>query len=287
MNMVETGFSERLNAIVGEATPVEARVLSYLAANRETALHASAAEIASSVGTSDATVIRTARKLGYEGLDALRRAVADDLRHELTLTDRMANEVAEAKRGSPLSGTVEALRGSLDAIEAIDPADIARVVDELGGARRVHVFGIGPSGFIAGYFAAQLVRLGLDARAMTRTGLQFADDLVGITGADMVIALAYDRPYPEVRALFDRVAQLGLPSALITATGDRVPDDRAGNVLRVPRGRSEGFGLHAGTLALIEGLLIALSVAEPERSRASLDGLNAARQALSGHGMDI
>lgn len=285
--MNQKPFSERLADLQGKATDVEARVLDYLAAHREAALHASAAQIAAAVGTSDATVIRTARKLGYETLDALRHALAEDLRRDLTLTERMANEVARAQGGSPLTGATAALRGSLDAIDALDPDEVARVIAGLGAARRVHVFGIGPSGFVAGYFAAQLVRLGIDARALTRTGLQFADDLVGIATGDMVIALAYDRPYPEVRALFDRVEQMALNSALITATGGRLPDVRAGTLLRVPRGRPEGFGLHAGTLALIEGLLIALSLAEPVRTRAALDALNAARQGLSGRGMDL
>ena len=285
--MNEMRFSERISDFTGKATRVEARVLAYLAANRETALHASAAQIAAAVGTSDATVIRTARKLGYDTLDALRRALADDLRRDLTLTERMANEVARARGRSPLSGAAAALRGSLDAIEALDPAQVAQVVEGFGAARRVHVFGIGPSGFIAGYFAAQLARLGVDARALTRTGLQFADDLVGLAAGDMVVALAYDRPYPEVRALFDRVGELGLTSVLLTATGGRLPDARATLTLRVPRGRPEGFGMHAGTLALIEGLLIALSVAEPARTRAALEALNHARQAVSGDGMDI
>ncbi len=285
--MNDMRFSERLTALQGRATEVEGRVLDYLAANRETALHASAAVIAAAVGTSDATVIRTARKLGYGNLEALRRALAEDLRQDLTLTERMANEVAQAPGGSPLSGAVGALRASLDAIEALDHGNVARVVELLGAARRVHIFGIGPSGFIAGYFAAQLVRLGIDARALSRTGLQFADDLVGIVRRDTVIALAYDRPYPEVRALFDRVEELGLDSVLLTASGGRIPDPRATIKLRVPRGRPKGFGMHAGTLALIEGLLIAISAADPERTRDALDALNATRQSLSGHGMDL
>ena len=45
--------------------------------------------------------------------------------------------------------------------------------------------------------------------------------------------------------------------------------------------------MHAGTLALIEGLLIALSVAEPEQTRAALEALNAVRRAVSGDRMDI
>lgn len=285
--MTSTGFSARLAALVKTASPAERRLLDYFANNRETALHASAAKIAAAVGTSDATVMRTTRKLGYAGLDALRQDLARDLRHDLTLTDRMANEVARAQGGSALSVATGALRVSLDAINALDTADIARLVDAVRTARRVHIFGIGPSGFVAGYLAAQLVRLGFEARAITRTGVQFADDLVGIGQGDVVLALAYDRPYPEVRALFDRAEALELFSTLVTSAGTGLPDARASLTMRVPRGRVEGFGMHAGTLALLEGLLIAISAADPNRAALALDGLNAARQTISGGGMDL
>ncbi|GAB4387327.1 MAG: MurR/RpiR family transcriptional regulator [Albidovulum sp.] len=262
-------------------------MLDWLARNRETALHASAARIATVVGTSDATVIRTARKLGYDGLDALRSALAEELRRDLSLTERMASDVRRAEEGTALAVAADALRASLDAIERLDPDHIRQVAAEIGAARRVHVFGIGPSGFVAGYMAAQLARLGVDARALMRTGLQFADDLVGIGKGDVVLALAYDRPYPEVRALFDRAEALGLFSVLVTSAGTRLPDARARMTLRVPRGRVEGFGMHTGTLALLEGLLIAVSAADPERAAGALDALNAARRAISSDGMDL
>lgn len=287
VNMISDGLSTRIAALTPKASPVEARVLDWLARNRETALHASAARIAAAVGTSDATVIRAARRLGYDGLDALRTALAEDLRRDLTLTERMASDVERAEAGTPLAVAAEALRASLDAIERLDRKQITQMAREIGAARRVHVFGIGPSGFIAGYMAAQLVRLGVDARALMRTGLQFADDLVGVDKGDMVLALAYDRPYPEVRALFDRTEVLGLFSVLVTSAGTRLPDARASMTLRVPRGRAEGFGMHAGTLALLEGLLIAVSAADPERAASALDALNAARRAISSDSMDL
>ena len=62
----------------------------------------------------------------------------------------------------------------------------------------------------------------------------------------------------------------------------------SGSILvRVPRDRTGGFGLHAGTLALLEGLLVAISAAEPDRTKAALEDLNASRQALSGAGMGL
>ncbi|MAN56157.1 MAG: MurR/RpiR family transcriptional regulator [Paracoccus sp. (in: a-proteobacteria)] len=280
-------FSQRILAVGSRLSAVEARVIDWLSRNREHGLRASAAEIATAAKTSDATVIRTARKLGYGGLAELRRALAEDLRRDLTLADRMANELARPARAAGLESSAQAFRDALEAIETMAPALVSDFVMTMRSARRIHVFGIGPSGFIAGYFAAQLVRLGFDARAILRTGLQLADDLIGIGPGDAVIALAYDRPYPEVRALFDRASGLKLRSVLVTSMGPHIPDLRAGILVRVPRGRTGGFGLHAGTLALLEGLLIALSASEPEKTRSALQRLNAARQALAGSAMGL
>ncbi len=198
----------------------------------------------------------------------------------------MANELEKAGGSghAAISAASATFRASLDAIAA---GEIDALTGALCGARRVHVFGIGPSGFIAGYFAAQLARIGFDARAITQTGLQFADDLVGLRKGDMVVALAYDRPYPEVTAIFDRVRALGLRSVLITSTGPLVPDTRADQTLRVARGRAEGFGLHTATLALLEGLLIAVSAFDPDRVKRALDDLNQARRRLSGDTMGL
>ena len=285
--MNDTSFSARVSDLGHHLTPADRRVIAYLTDNRERALYSSAADIAQAVGTSDATVIRTVRKLGYAGLDALRQALADDLRRDLTLSDRMANELMQGGEGPALAGAAATLRASLDAIEAIDGETVDRMVQSLVDARSVHVFGIGPSGFVAGYFAAQLTRLGFEAQALTQTGLQCADDLIRMKPGDAVVALAYDRPYPEVTALFDRATEFTLPSILVTSTGPRLPDRRAGVTVRVPRGRAEGFGLHAGTMALLEGLLIACAGAVPEISRRSLDTLNSIRRDLSGDGMGL
>lgn len=282
-------FSERLSAVNAALTPTERRVIDYLVKNRETALLVSAADMARAIGTSDATVIRTARKLGFSGLEELRRALAGDLRRDLSLSDRVANALRQSGEGpaGALSQSIQILRATLDALEETDAADLEAAITILCQARRAHIFGIGPSGHIAGYLATQLVRLGCDARALRHTGLQFADDLIGIGAGDAVLAMAYDRPYPEVTALFDCAIALDVPLILVTSPGPILPDYRADLVLRVARGRSDGFGLHAGTLALLEAIAVAFAARQPDNARSSLDRLNAARARLSGEGMGL
>jgi DNA-binding MurR/RpiR family transcriptional regulator len=286
--MDSLSFSQQLTTTDG-LTTAERRVVDYLGKNREAALLASGAELARAIGTSDATVIRTARRLGFDGLDGLRRALAGDLKRDLSLSDRVDNSLARVDGGAvdALGQTIETLRNTLDGLENIPTGDFERTIEILQSAARIHVFGIGPSGHIAGYFAAQLARMGRDALAIRNTGLQLADDLVRIGPGDALVALAYDLPYPEVTALFDHVVSLSLPSVLITSPGPVLPDYRAGLTLRVARGRADGFGLHAGTLALIEALLVAFAAGNRDAVRTSLGTLNRARSRLSDHEMGL
>ncbi len=289
--MAETGsFSQQAARNSQAMTAAERRVVAYISANRESAIMASAVVLARAAKTSDATVIRTAKRLGFGGLEGMRHALAMDLRSDLTLAERLSSSLAEVdgKPASILTKIVAIQRAALDGMEAgIAPAEFEAFLTQICGAGRKLVFGIGPSGHLAGYFAQQLVRLGADALALGNTGLKFADDLVQMRAGDVVIALAYDRPYPEITALFDRAIELGIPRLLITAPGPLVPDERADVCLHVPRGQSDGFSLHAATLALIEVLVVGYAGRNRLDVLQALENLNGFRRSLAGDALDL
>jgi DNA-binding MurR/RpiR family transcriptional regulator len=283
-------FADRLARANGRFTPAERKVINFLQEHRESAIIASAAKIGRSAGTSDATVIRTARQLGFSGLDALRRALAVDLRRDLTLAERLDNSLdgVEPTTDTALGQVIRIVRDSLGRLEAGSFAgafDAALPIICRPG--RKLIFGIGPSGFLAGYFVEQLGRLGADALALRNTGLQFADDLQKLRKGDAIVALAYDRPYPEITALFDRAVGLALPSILITSPSPVIPDHRADVTLRVARGQSDGFSLHAATLTLIEALIIGYAGQNRASVRRNLEALNNTRRGLAGEALHL
>src|SRR5437762_6503874 len=93
--MSRRAFDERFKAGLGDLSPAEAQVARFFRENREEVLVASAAALASRIGTSDATVVRAAKALGYAGLDELRRDLADELRQNLTPASRVARTLGE------------------------------------------------------------------------------------------------------------------------------------------------------------------------------------------------
>ncbi|HAJ51672.1 MAG TPA: MurR/RpiR family transcriptional regulator [Corynebacterium variabile] len=70
---------DRIAAHRSELTPAEIRVAEFMADNPHSVGYLSALKLAEASRTSDATVVRTVRKLGFDGLDDLREQVAVEL----------------------------------------------------------------------------------------------------------------------------------------------------------------------------------------------------------------
>lgn len=72
-------FDTRVQAALNSLPPAEQRMARFFVDQKQSVLLGSAAEIAQLAGTSDATVVRTARSLGFESLSALRQMLLSDL----------------------------------------------------------------------------------------------------------------------------------------------------------------------------------------------------------------
>ncbi|HUC11584.1 MAG TPA: MurR/RpiR family transcriptional regulator [Stellaceae bacterium] len=278
-------FEERVAQRFGRMSPAEQRVVRFFQDNREEVMIASAAALAAKAGTSDATVVRAAKALGFSGLDDLRRRLADELRNSLTPAERLQRTLGEV--GNSLSAAFEVtldihLRSLESLRRAITPEQFEKTVDGIVAARRIVVFGLGPSAAIANYLVTQLGRFGLDVASLTNTGLLFADDLGKLRAGDLVVMLAYGRVYTELAALLDEIERLRLRSFLVTDTLAAMLKDRVDLVLPVPRGHAEMLSMHTATLGLIEALLVGVATKRPDATLASLNALSEARQKLAG-----
>jgi DNA-binding MurR/RpiR family transcriptional regulator len=287
----ESSFADRIAERARDLSPAEQRVAHYFQSHREEVLIASAATLAAKIGTSDATIVRTTRGLGFAGLAALRRALADELRaSSLSPAERLTRTLGAV--GSSLRAAFETtLDTHLRCLEGlrqmISPQHFEKVVDGIIAARRIVVFGIGPSSAMALYLVMQLGRFGLDAIALTNTGLLFADDVRKLRKGDLVLILAYGRLYAELMALLGEIERRHLRSFLITDTLDTALHDRVSLVLRVPRGRADQLSMHTATLGFIETVLVGIATRRPSETLMNLKELNDAREKLAGKRMSL
>jgi DNA-binding MurR/RpiR family transcriptional regulator len=264
-----------------ELSPKERAVADFYAEHREEAAFLSAAEIAERLGTSDATVVRAVKALGYSGIPELRRELIDALRARGTPAVRLGRSLEDAGE-DPLGHVIDVELELLESARAIDRGDFARAVELFRRADRVLAFGLGPTGPLAEYFALRLARFGHAAHAMRASGLLLADELLGARVGDALLLMAYERLDRESEVVLGRANELGLPVVFLTDTLGPKLADRVDVTLPALRGRGRSWSSSAATLAILDALLLGVAARDRAPALGALAELNELRRQLRG-----
>ncbi|WP_020499105.1 MurR/RpiR family transcriptional regulator [Sciscionella marina] len=230
-------FAGRVADAAARLKPQERVVAEYLLAQPDQAVLASTSDIASATGTSDATVVRTARALGYSGLRELKKVlmagVTDPPDPIRVLEGRIAR--SDSALGPVLGEVLTDAAALLARVpEELDERSWQRAVDLLDSAQKVWLYGFGPAGLVAEYHALAFSRLQRRAQAVTQTGFRLADPLMGIDRGDAVLIYAPLRRFHEIDVTIAHARRLGVPVILVTqALGAKLRDE-VDVVLEVP-----------------------------------------------------
>nr|WP_272807521.1 MULTISPECIES: MurR/RpiR family transcriptional regulator [unclassified Shinella] len=133
------------------------RVAAFVLADPQSVLFKSITELAEEAQSSEASVIRFCRELGYPGFQNFKLALA----HELAT---LQQPVSTATPGDVVQELVETARIALDETQRLlDRKVIADVSSLLLSARHVEIFGVAASAITAQYLEYKLARLGISA----------------------------------------------------------------------------------------------------------------------------
>ncbi|OYV37295.1 MAG: hypothetical protein B7Z80_13230 [Rhodospirillales bacterium 20-64-7] len=286
----EDRLSAQLRAQESELSPTVLRVARYLDRNRVEVLANSAAELAASIGTSDATVVRTVQLLGFQGLAELRQAVVASIGGPATPLDNMRRTLLGLS-GAAETEAMEAADFVLDThresvcrmATAAGRAPIHQAIAALHAVDRIVIYAAGPSIAIADYLEVMLNRHGRRAKVIGQGGLGLADQLLDLSAQDGMLMLSYGEPYREVLLTASEAASRNIPIVLVTDKPDSKVAKMAAVTLPARRGRAEQVALHGATMIALEALLMGLAVANRARTIETLERLAALRAALSKH----
>ncbi|MFF0594112.1 MurR/RpiR family transcriptional regulator [Streptomyces antibioticus] len=188
--------------------------------------------LARRTGTSEATVVRTSRLLGYPGYRGLRLALAGLAAHQQS--GRGPALTTDIAVDDPLADVVAKLahdeRQTLaDTAACLDTAQLEAVVGATAAARRIDVYGVGASGLVAQDLTQKLLRIGLVAHAHGDPHLAVTN-AVQLRAGDVAVAITHSGTTGDVieplRAAFERgattVAITGRPDSAVTQYADHV-----------------------------------------------------------------
>ncbi|MFC3519993.1 MurR/RpiR family transcriptional regulator [Streptomonospora nanhaiensis] len=282
------GFRARVTARLARLSPRERAVTDFLLNRPAEAVTASAAQLAAMTGTSDATVVRTARSLGYSGLRELKRSVLDMLTARrdpaLVLDQRL-----EGLGGAPVLERV--IADSADLLrrlpDVLDASAFAAAVEAMAGAERVVAYGIGPASATARYLAIEVGRLGRRSRAVEASGFRLADDLLDIGAGDVVVVVAPLRLFREIEALLDHCAEAGAEVVVITEALGPAVRGRVRTVLVTPPSTAGAADENFAPWLVAHALTMDLAARDRSGSVAARQRLNRLRAAIAGTEIDV
>lgn len=249
----------------------------------------SAAKLGELTLTSDATVIRAVRKLGYDDLYELRQSILQTTARwhnpSRVLEDQIA-KISDVQRSyqpviDDTIALLHALRDTLDA-EAWD-----RAVELLASSATVHTYGIGPSRVLGDYLAQFLRRHGIRTHAFSNTGITLADELLSIDEHDTLVLFPTLRHFREIDVAITHAERRSARVIVVTETLGASLRDRVDVVLTTPQSTTTATdGVTIG-MALVRALELAIASRNEQRALASFETMNELRTAIVGGDIDL
>jgi DNA-binding MurR/RpiR family transcriptional regulator len=212
----KSDFFGRLQRV--SLSPRQRVIAHYLADNYRNAASHTASELGLITKTSEATVIRLAKDLGYAGFPGLRRQLHNMLREDLTSLQLLARErELHTKHLDTLTNVVQTEAGHLRALaSSISRDNFNHFVTALLKARRVYIAGHRAATSLAHFFGYNLAKVHKDVVILTDQGTASYDVFRTVPAKSWLIAIAFRRYPRETVELLDFVRSERISVAAIT-----------------------------------------------------------------------
>jgi DNA-binding MurR/RpiR family transcriptional regulator len=177
----------RLRGIYHSLKTAERRAADYLLSSPEAIHDSGVVDISAKAGCSEATVVRLAQRLGYEGFPELRKDFALP-ETEVPYRDIGLGDKPEVVLRKVFSNSIQALQ---DTLAAIDLAEFDKAVVALQAARSVAFFGLGNAAVVAQEAYRKFLRIGIPSHTSDDPDLQLIILTNHLAPGDLMIAFSY------------------------------------------------------------------------------------------------
>lgn len=270
------GFRRRLEESFPQLSKSGRRLAAYYLQNYDEAAFLPAAEVAERLDVSEATVVRFAQAVGFEGFPELRRHLQDLVRTRTTPATRLQRKLDDLQSGGGhvLAKVVDMeLKYLSEALRTVSQAEFDRAVDLVLGANRVFTFGLGPPRILAELVEFRLRRFGVTTISLTECGRDLLEKLVLLGRDDVIVAMAFLRVLPELVVVLDHTKKVGARSVLITDTLGLALKEKTDITLSARRGPVSTFHSLTVPMTILNAMILAVAMARPEQSLTILDRL--------------
>lgn len=252
--------------------PTSRLIADFILSQPDAVMRMSVTELSEQTGSSQGSVVNFCQNLGLSGFQQLKLSLAQAvvqpvqyIQEDLAKTD----DVETICRKMFHAG-IQALR---DSMSVLDPKSVAAAVEAIRKAKRIEIYGIGSSAPIAEDAHYRMLRIGLDAKAVTDSHIQAIS--ASRTGPDVaVLTISHTGSTRETVVATQLAKEAGATTIALTNYA-RSPIQSHADVTLFTMARETMFRTEAMTsriaqLCVIDTLIAALALADYERATTTL-----------------
>jgi len=208
------GFYARLNTATSRLRESEKKVIRFIEQNQEEIIHLSITELAERSETSESSVVRLCKRLGYKGFQDLKIHLA----REVVPAEKQIHEAiekgddVETIKKKVFQSNIQAL---YDTLEVSNDEEIQKAVKAISNARIIEFYGTGGSGTVVLDAQHKLLKLGIKSFAYIDSVLQSMSASV-LTKEDVVIGISHTGSNNDVLSALKLAKEAGATIICIT-----------------------------------------------------------------------
>ncbi len=255
-----------LRSVYQDLTKSEQRIASYIMENAARIMEQTIPELAGNTKSSEITISRFCKKLGFSGLQALKIALAAELSNagEMEFRELGDKDTEEQVAAKVFQNIMDGLQ---DTLKILDFQQVAKAVQVLQKARRVAVYGYGNSATVCQDIETRFMRFGMVIQAYADMSMQLTSASL-LTKEDVVIAVSHTGATIKLLEAV-RVAKRAGASVIVITSYAQSNLAKLGDVVLTGMGRevhysSESVASRLIHMAITDVLYTAMAKSNPE-----------------------
>ncbi|MCZ4120182.1 MurR/RpiR family transcriptional regulator [Streptomyces sp. H39-S7] len=264
------GLAATVRGLLPSLTPASARIARLIVEDPAQVARSTISELSALAGTSDSSIVRTARALGFSGYPELRLALAASAARQAprsTLTSGITRQDSPAEVMAKLVHTES--QAVLETETQLDPGQLLGAVLAVCGDGQLHIAGVGASGLVAQDLHQKLQRIGRPCHA-------HGDSQSALTSAvllgpgDVFLAVSHSGESRDVLEPLRRAADQGATTVVITnhpqSTAARLADFVLASAGRETTFRPGAMASRISQLVVVDCLFVCVAQRTYEKS---------------------
>ncbi len=194
------------------------KIADYIVAHYDEFIFSSISDLSKAIGSSEATVVRFAQRLGYRGFTEFKNDLVSYYSKYLTPAERIKRSLhdGEGNDFSYKNITEKEIGYIQESIFSVDEKVFQEIVEKIKNAGTLFIYGDGPNRALADHMQFRLNRFKVKARIICSSGRRLFEDLLIVEKTDFVLVFSFYKPSIDFRRLMDVLQEKGIDTGLIT-----------------------------------------------------------------------